>query len=80
MSNTLRKDKYDKINKEGLKKKNKGYECTCFHCVGKCKKDLQDKIATKEMTEEVRVIETGENIDFDIPEQDEIIGQIMGRV
>jgi hypothetical protein len=36
------------------------------------KKELQDKIAEKEMKEEVRVIKTGENIDFDIPEQEQI--------
>ncbi len=44
----------------------------------KAKKDLEDKIAEKELKEEVRVIDTGENIDFDIPEQDEIINQMMG--
>ena len=27
------------------------------------------------MTEEIRVVETGENIDFDIPEQEEIINK-----
>jgi hypothetical protein len=31
----------------------------------KAKKDLQDKIAEKEMKEEVRVIEMRENLDFD---------------
>jgi hypothetical protein len=33
----------------------------------KAKKDLKNKIAEKEMKEEVRVIEKGEHIDFDIP-------------
>ena len=46
----------------------------------KAKKDLEDKIAEKEMKEEIKTVETGENIDFDIPEQDEILNQIMGRV
>jgi len=46
----------------------------------KAKKDLEDRIAEKELREEIRIVESGENIDFDIPEQDEIIGQIMGRV
>lgn len=45
----------------------------------KAKKDLVDKIAKKEMKEEVRIIETFENIDFDIPEQDKILEQIFGR-
>lgn len=45
----------------------------------KVKKDLEDKIAEKELKEEIRIAETGENIDFDIPEQEEIIEQIMGR-
>jgi len=44
------------------------------------KNRLIDKIAEKELKEEVRVIEKGENLDFDIPKQDEIIEQIMGRV
>ena len=32
------------------------------------------------MKQEIKTVETGENIDFDIPEQDEILNQIMGRV
>ena len=46
----------------------------------KAKKDIEDKIAEKEMKQEIKTVETGENIDFDIPEQDEILNQIMGRV
>lgn len=82
MSNTLRKDKHDKIFKEGIKKKSTEahYRCDCYYCVGADKNDIVDKIAEKEMKEEIRTVETGEHIDFDIPEQDEIIGQIMGRV
>jgi hypothetical protein len=45
----------------------------------KAKKDLEDKIAEKELKTEVRIIEAGENIDYDIPEQDEILEQIFGR-
>jgi hypothetical protein len=41
--------------------------------------NLEDKIAEKELKEEIRIAETGENIDFDIPEQEEILTQIMGR-
>ena len=36
-------------------------------------KNTADKIAEKEMKEEIRVIEQEENIDFYIPEQDEIL-------
>lgn len=36
----------------------------------KAKKDLEDRIAEKGLKEEIRIIETGENIDFDIPEQE----------
>jgi len=39
------------------------------------KKNKTEKILDKEMKEEIRVIETGENIDFDIPEQEEIMGR-----
>ena len=45
----------------------------------KAKKDLEEKIAEKEMNEEVRTVETNEHIDFDIPEQEEVLKQIMGR-
>jgi tRNA(Ile2) C34 agmatinyltransferase TiaS len=41
----------------------------------KIKKDLEDKIAEKELKEEIRIVETGENIDFDIPEQEQIMGR-----
>ena len=41
----------------------------------KAKKDLEDKIAEKEMKEEVRVGLSGENLDFEIPEQEEIINK-----
>jgi len=82
MSNTYRKDKHDKKYKEGLKKEKPQYRCNCWHCIGyttELKHELIDKIAKKEMTEEIRVIETAENIDFDIPEQEDILEQIMGR-
>ena len=44
------------------------------------KKNKTEKILDKEMKEEIRVIEMGENLDFDIPEQEEILNQIMGRI
>jgi hypothetical protein len=41
----------------------------------KAKKDLSDKIAEKEMKEEVRIELAGENLDFEIPEQEDIINK-----
>ena len=41
---------------------------------------IANKIAEKELKEEVRTVVTSENIDFDIPEQEEILKQIMGRI
>ena len=57
MSNTYRKDRNDKQFKESLKKKSSTarYRCRCNRCVGK--NSLSDKIADKEMREEVRIIE-----------------------
>ena len=77
MSNTTRKDKNGKEYKESLKKKDGHFRCRCEHCSGK--KDVVEKIAQKEMKEEVRVIEMEENMDFDIPKQDEILEQIFGE-
>ena len=77
MSNTIRKDKNGKEYKESLKKKDGHFRCRCEHCLGK--KDVVEKIAQKEMKEEVRVIEMEENMDFDIPKQDEILEQIFGE-
>ena len=68
MSNTYRKDKNNKYVKEGLKKEPYEYKCNCWHCTGydaRTKFELRVKIAEKEMKEEVRVIETEENIDFE---------------
>jgi len=79
MSNTYRKDRNGKTYKESLKKKEARYKCTCHYCVGVDKKKLCDKIAEKEMRQEIKIVETGENIDYDIPEQDEILNQIIGR-
>ena len=53
MSNTYRKDRNDKLFKENLKKKSptSRYRCRCERCVGK--HDIIDKIAEKEMTEQI---------------------------
>lgn len=64
MSNTYRKDRNDKIFKEGLKKKCGRTRCRCEYCMDVEQVKLSEKIAEKEMKEEVRVIETEENIDF----------------
>lgn len=40
---------------------------------------IKEKIAEKEMKEEIRTVISGENIDFTIEKQDEILEQIMGR-
>ena len=39
------------------------------------KKSKTEMILDKEMKEEIRVVLKGENIDFDIPEQEEIINK-----
>lgn len=56
MSNTFRKDKHNKVFKEGLKKKSieAYYRCNCYYCVGGDKNDTIEKIAEKEMKEEIR--------------------------
>ena len=77
MGKTFRKDRDGKTYNESLKKRESRYKCRCEYCLGK--KDIADKIAEKEMIEEIRTVETSEHIDFDIPEQDEILEQIMGR-
>ena len=73
MSDTIRKDKYGVKRKETLHKKKAPYTCRCEYCLGK-QRSL-DKIAEKEMQEEVIIIEKGEDIDFEIPEQEEIINK-----
>ena len=80
MSNTLRKDKNGKTFKENLKKHSGRTRCRCEYCMDVERNKISDKIAEKEMKEEIRTVETGEHLDFDIPEQDEILEQIMGRV
>lgn len=80
MSNTLRKDRNGKVFKESIKKHNGRTRCRCEYCMDVERNKISDKIAEKELKEEVREIEQGENLDFDIPKQDEIIEQIFGRV
>ncbi len=53
MGKTFRKDKYDTVFKESLKKKSctSHYRCRCERCVGK--NDIVEKIAEKEMKEKI---------------------------
>ena len=53
MSDTLRKDRNGNTFKESLKKKSctSRYRCRCERCVGK--KDMQEKIAEKELKTEL---------------------------
>jgi hypothetical protein len=53
MSNTIRRDKHDKKHKEGLKKKDSVWRCSCHYCVGADRKELVDKIAEKELKTEL---------------------------
>ena len=57
MSDTLRKDRNDNVFKESLKKKSctSRYRCRCERCVGK--KDTLDKIAEKELIQQIRTDE-----------------------
>ena len=75
MSNTYRKGSDGKTYKESLKKKEARYRCRCEYCLGVSKNLVCEKIAEKEMKEEIRVIEMNEHLDFDIPGQEEIINK-----
>lgn len=57
MSDTLRRDKNGNIFKESLKKKSctSRYRCRCERCVGK--KDTLDKIAEKELVQQIKTNE-----------------------
>lgn len=76
MSNTYRKDRNDKVYKESLKKKFSRYKCRCTYCLGK--RDTVDKIAEKDLKEEMILIHK-EGVDHDCPIQDEILKQIFNR-
>lgn len=52
MSNTFRKDRNGRKFKESLKKIEARYKCRCNYCLGK--KDTADKIAEKELREELK--------------------------
>lgn len=46
----------------------------------KAKKLLKNKILERDMKKEIDIIQKGENIDFDIQEQDEILIEKFGRI
>ena len=68
MSNTYRRDRNNKLFKETLKKHNGITRCRCEYCMDVERNKIADKIAEKELKEEIRVIEMNEHIDFDIIE------------
>lgn len=54
MSNTYRKDKNGKKHKESLMKKEAYYRCRCEYCTGVSKNLICEKIAEKELEEEIK--------------------------
>jgi hypothetical protein len=54
MSNTLRKDRNGKVFKESIKKHNGRTRCRCEYCSGVDRNVLVDKIAEKELKEELK--------------------------
>ena len=57
MARTIRKDKNGKIYKESLKKKEARYKCRCEYCTGVDKNNLCEKIADKELKEQLKIDE-----------------------
>ena len=53
MSRTIRKDRSGKRYKESLKKKEARYKCRCEYCTGVDKNNLCEKIAEKELKEQI---------------------------
>ena len=52
MSNTLRRDKHDKVYKESRKKRFAHYRCKCERCIGK--NNTIEKITEKELKTELK--------------------------
>lgn len=57
MSNTYRKDKNGKTHKESLKKRECRYNCRCEYCTGVSKNLTSEKIAEKELKEQLKIDE-----------------------
>lgn len=57
MSNTYRKDRTGKKFKESLKKRNAIYKCRCEYCTGVSKNLMCEKIAKKELKQQIKIDE-----------------------
>ena len=57
MSRTIRRDSTGKRYKESLKKKEALYKCRCVYCTGVDKNNLCEKIAEKELKEQLKIDE-----------------------
>ena len=57
MSRTIRRDRTGKRYKESLKKKEARYKCRCEYCTGVDKNNLCEKIAEKELKEQLKIDE-----------------------
>ena len=57
MSRTRRRDRLGKRYKESLKKKEARYKCRCEYCTGVDKNNLCEKIAEKELKEQLKIDE-----------------------
>ena len=54
MSNTYRKDRNGRRYKESLKKKEARYKCRCEYCTGVSKNLICEKIADKELKNQIK--------------------------
>ena len=54
MARTIRRDRNGKRYKESLKKKEARYKCRCGYCTGVDKNNLCEKIAEKELKEQLK--------------------------
>lgn len=57
MSKTLRKDRNGKTFKESLKKRNSRYKCRCEYCSGVALNKTKEKIADKELEQQIKTDE-----------------------
>ena len=57
MSRTIRRDRTGKRYKESLKKKEARYKCRCEYCTGVSKNLICEKIAEKELKEQLKIDE-----------------------
>lgn len=57
MARTIRRDRTGKRYKESLKKKEARYKCRCEYCTGVSKNLICEKIAEKELKEQLKIDE-----------------------